>query len=79
MSPDLTGSCIPGADERCSICADEAIRGTVVVVNRESLTAKVLLPAGLSTVALDLVGNVAAGDELMVHLGFAIALVGRHD
>ncbi len=70
------GHCLPNPDGSCSICADEALLGTVLAVDADTVTAQVQFADGVvSTVALDLVGDIAAGDELMVHLGFAITRV----
>ena len=72
-------ACLPSADGSCSICADEAIPGTVLSVDGVSGTAEVDFPTGIATVALDLVDSVSPGDGVMVHLGFAIARVSTHD
>jgi hydrogenase maturation factor len=76
----MTGSmdapeCIP-VDGRCHICADEAIVGRVLAIDAGQRTATVALPTGPATVALDLV-EAAVGDDLLVHLGFAIERVAR--
>lgn len=69
--------CVPNLDGSCSICADEALLGTVLAVDAATDTAQVMLANGVSTVALDLISDVTAGDQVMVHLGFAIAQVTR--
>lgn len=74
----VVGQCVPSPDGSCSICADEAIVGTVLAVDADAGTAQVMFESGVSTVALDLIGAVVSGDQLLVHLGFAIAQVGRH-
>ena len=71
--------CIPAEDGSCSICADEAIAGIVLSVDPDDGTARVELPAGLATVAVDLLDHVSVGDSVMVHMGFAISRVGRPD
>lgn len=56
----------------CHICGDEAVTGRIVAVDAANRTATVALEAGTATVALDLV-EAGVGDELLIHLGFAIA------
>ena len=55
----------------CHLCGDEAVVGRVVEIDAHSRTALVALPDGAVTVALDLVEAVI-GDDVLVHLGFAI-------
>ena len=58
----------------CHLCGDEAVVGRVVAVDARSRTATVSLPDGPVTVALDLV-EATVGDDVLVHLGFAIERV----
>ena len=59
----------------CHLCGDEAVVGRVVDIDARDRTATVEFPDGPATVALDLV-DAAVGDEVLVHLGFAIERVG---
>ena len=59
-------------DDSCHLCGDEAIAGRVVALDARARTATVAFDCGTATVALDLV-DAKVGDELLVHLGFAIA------
>jgi HupF/HypC family len=56
---------------QCHLCGDEAVVGRVLKVDAHTRTATVDLPGGPATVALDLV-DAAIGDDVLVHLGFAI-------
>lgn len=56
----------------CRLCGDEAVAGRVVSVDADARTASVAFEDGTATVALDLV-DAGVGDQLLVHLGFAIA------
>ena len=58
----------------CHLCGDEAVVGRVVDVDSRDCTATVEFPDGPATVALDLV-DAAVGDDVLVHLGFAIERV----
>lgn len=58
----------------CHICGDEAVVGRVTGIDEETRMATVAFPAGPAMVALDLV-DAQVGDDLLVHLGFAIELV----
>ena len=58
-------------DSECRLCRDEAEVGRVLNVDAHGRTATVLLHGGPATVALDLV-DAAVGDDVLVHLGFAI-------
>lgn len=58
----------------CHLCGDEAVVGRVVHLDAHARTASVALPEGMATVALDLV-DASVGDEVLVHLGFAIECV----
>ncbi len=65
--------CDPLTDT-CRICGDEGVVGRVMAIDAAARTATVTLASGTATVALDLV-DAEVGDELLVHLGFAIAHV----
>jgi len=77
VAPDADGrACVPGPAGHCSVCGDEGWVGTVVAVADGGSEARVR-PEGEAgvEVALDLVDGVAAGDRVVVHMGFAIATV----
>ena len=63
-------SCNP-LSGRCQICGDEAVAGRVIAIDDALRTAAVLVEGETVTVALDLV-EAQVGDELLVHMGFAI-------
>ncbi len=65
-------ACEVAPEDHCAICGDEAVEGRVVAVDHETATAEVDFGDTVSTVALDLVDDVAVGDAVMVHQGFAI-------
>jgi hydrogenase maturation factor len=67
-------SCDPSAGT-CHVCADAAVAGRVVSIDTTQRTATVRFTTGDATVALDLV-EVGVGDDVLVHLGFAIGRVG---
>lgn len=73
MLPDKPAHCDPLPDGSCSICSDEALVAFVSRVNSAEQTAEVLYENSSGTVALDLVDDVARGDKVLVHLGFAIS------
>jgi len=58
-------------DGHCHLCGDEAVPGRVLEIDAATRTALVALGSQQVTVALDLV-DARVGDELLVHLGFAI-------
>ena len=67
----------PACDARmgpCHLCGDEAVVGRVVSIDADMRTATVAFPDGAAIVALDLV-DAWVGDEVLVHLGFAIERV----
>ena len=74
MSPRENAQCDARSGE-CHLCGDEAIVGRVIDIDARDRTATVQLPDGPTTVALDLVDAVV-GDDVLVHLGFAIERVG---
>jgi D-sedoheptulose 7-phosphate isomerase len=63
----------------CSTCRDEAVAGVVIAIASADRTASVQLATGPEavTVALDLVEDVAVGDNVLVHQGFAIQRLER--
>ena len=70
-----TVSTVTRCDERsgaCHLCGDEAVAGRVIAVDAAARTATVAFDSGTANVALDLV-DASIGDDLLVHLGFAIA------
>ena len=66
--------CCDAATGSCHLCGDEAVVGRVVDVDAENRTATVAFSDGPATVALDLV-DACVGDDVLVHLGFAIERV----
>ena len=60
---------------QCHLCGDEAVIGRVVDIDAQARTAIVAFSDGLARVAIDLV-EAAVGDDVLVHLGFAIERVG---
>ena len=70
---------VPSCDApagHCQLCGDTAVVGRVTALDHHTRTATVALPGGPATVAVDLV-DVSVGDEVLVHLGFAIERVER--
>lgn len=66
-----------GADqEHCQLCSDEAVPGRVQSVDARNRTATVAFAQHEATVALDLV-DAEVGDQVLVHMGFAIQRVER--
>ena len=55
----------------CHVCGDVATVGRVVAIDATTRTAIVTCADTTATVALDLV-DASVGDDLLVHLGFAI-------
>jgi hydrogenase maturation factor len=68
-------SCTPGAVE-CSVCGDVATRATILELFPETGTATARMGSSCVTIATDLV-SVAPGDDVLVHLGFAIQRLER--
>ncbi len=58
----------------CQLCGDDALVGRVLDIDVRTGTATVAFDDGPATVALDLVAA-SVGDEVLVHLGFAIERV----
>ena len=63
-------------DGQCHLCGDVAEPGRVMEVDESSRTASVMIGRECVSVALDLV-DAQAGDEVLVHLGFAIERLER--
>lgn len=63
-------------DGPCHVCGDVAVAGRVIALDRVGRTAVVAMGEGQATVALDLV-DAEVGDDLLVHLGFAIERLER--
>ena len=59
---------------QCHLCGDEAVVGRVLEIDADTRTAMVAFPDGSATVALDLV-DAGVGDDVLVHVGFAIERV----
>lgn len=74
--PDLARSACDAADGTCHVCGDVAVSGRILAVDVASRTATVALGAEQATVALDLV-DAGPGDDVLVHLGFAIERLER--
>ena len=74
MTGSAHGPACDAAAGHCHLCGDEAIVGRVVGVDAGRRTATVAFPEGAATVALDLV-DANVGDDVLVHLGFAIERV----
>ena len=58
-------------DGECHLCGDVAVWGCVVEIDAATRTALVTMGGELVTVALDLV-DADEGDDVLVHMGFAI-------
>ena len=71
--PSPLSTCAPHAGE-CHICGDEAVVGRVIDIDESNGTGTVEFGEASATVALDLV-DARVGDEVLVHLGFAIERV----
>lgn len=76
----LPPACTPAPGGGCSICGDEGWEAEVVELVDGGRGARVRSverpgPGEERRIALDLVEDVAAGDRVIVHLGFAIAAV----
>ena len=63
-----------GPPGECRLCGDEAVVGRVLAIDARARTATVELSGHMATVALDLV-DATVGDDVLVHLGFAIERV----
>ncbi len=74
MSDSLGEPQCDAPDNHCHLCGDTAVVGRVTELHPATRTATVVLPDGPVTVAVDLV-EVSIGDDVLVHLGFAIEQV----
>ena len=63
-------------DGDCRLCADDASVGRIAAVDGMAQTALVEFESGTTIVALDLV-DACVGDEVLVHMGFAIQRVSQ--
>lgn len=73
----IPSSAMPDCDAAsgdCHLCGDVATIGRVMAIDAAARTALVAFTDLSTTVALDLV-DASVGDDLLVHLGFAIARV----
>ena len=68
-------TCEPGT-EGCHVCGDVALAARVLEIDAVARTAIVAFAEGTATVATDFV-EADVGDEVLVHLGFAIARLPR--
>lgn len=77
MSAALPPACVPEPDDGCSICGDEGRVGVLLSLPDEGSEGRVRMSDTGETarVALDLVAGAEPGDRLLVHMGFALALV----
>lgn len=67
------GACEAMSGE-CHVCGDVAEVGRVLDINATDRTGTIAFSSARATVALDLV-DVRVGDDVLVHLGFAIERV----
>ena len=58
----------------CHLCGDEAVVGRVTDMDAGTRMATVAFPDGSAPVAMDLI-DAGVGDDVLVHLGFAIERV----
>ena len=72
--PDNETGCDP-ATEQCHLCGDVAVVGRVLDIDASLRVGRVRIGAEVTSVAFDLV-DARVGDDVLVHLGFAIELVG---
>ena len=75
MTSEHLTNCEPGAPG-CHLCGDEAFAGRVLQLDAAARTALVAFASGSATVAMDLV-DAHVGDDVLVHLGFAIERLER--
>lgn len=75
VTPDVAASCNGG---HCVTCADEGIPMRVLGVDEPRRLARCIADDGLcSTVDVELVGPIAAGEKILVHAGVALAKLER--
>lgn len=75
MTSEHLTNCEPSAPG-CHLCGDEAFAGRVLQLDAAARTALVAFASGSATVAMDLV-DAQVGDDVLVHLGFAIERLER--
>lgn len=73
LGSSRASDCMPDENGHCALCADEGIPGQVVSIDVASNTASTVVDGMEQTVALDFLPNAAAGDTVLIHMGFAIA------
>lgn len=66
-------SCQLDAEGHCITCSDEALQARVLRIDEELGVAFVMINDAMEEVDMSLVGDVAAGDLLLVHGGVAIS------
>ena len=71
MSDSIDLSRCAAHEGPCHVCGDVAVTGRVLEMDRVNRTALVAIGEDVVTVAVDLV-DADVGDELLIHLGFAI-------
>ncbi|MDQ2664572.1 MAG: HypC/HybG/HupF family hydrogenase formation chaperone [Gemmatimonadota bacterium] len=76
MSDSLSIPRCDAPDGQCHVCGDVAVAGRVIAIDSVGRTATVSMGNEQATVALDLV-DAEVGDDLLVHLGFAIERLER--
>lgn len=67
--------CVPDSAGHCSICGDEATAAQIRALDRAGGTALVLMGGVERTIALDLLEDAKVGDQVLVHMGFAIGRI----
>ena len=70
----MAGAHCDARDGQCHLCGDVAVAGRVMHVDESSRMASVMIGGECESVALDLV-EAQVGDDVLVHLGFAIERV----
>lgn len=73
ISPSESLAC-GATNGECHVCGDVAVIGRVLDINATDRTGTIVFAEVHATVALDLV-DVRVGDDVLVHLGFAIERV----
>lgn len=76
MSPDERLTTCDRGTEGCHLCGDVAVAARVLQIDSGARTALVAFAEGSAVVALDLV-DADVGDDVLVHLGFAIQRLER--
>ena len=68
-----------GGENHCLTCSDEARPMRVLEVDRSALARCIDPDGAIFEVMVDLIGEVAAGDLVLVHAGVAIATGERRE